>query len=110
VKSPVGIKIDLDVDKRFEGVFHHMFQECRQNPHFARRISISVSDQKRSRFLRRDDRISHESKSGMQWATNNSNIPHIICRLILETCGSAHLLTDTQRIIRQQLLCEIMAV
>jgi hypothetical protein len=73
-KTPRGRKIDFDSGKPFDGVFFYLFEKCGRNPHHAGLITVSAPDERTDRQFQCEDLISHESKTGKWWETNNRNV------------------------------------
>jgi hypothetical protein len=85
-------RIDFDSRKPFDGILFHLFQNCGRNPHHEGLVSVSAPDAQSKCSFPCEDLISHESKSGKWWATNNSNVPHYlqIDFKELQICPSAY--------------------
>jgi hypothetical protein len=87
-----GRKIDFETGKPSDGILFYLFEKCGRNPHHAGLITISAPDEQTGRTFRCEDLISHESKTGKWWATNNTNFSHYlqIDFKDLQICPSAY--------------------
>jgi hypothetical protein len=70
--------VKLDRAHPFDGIFHHLWTECGGNPHLAGLIEISAPTERNDRMFQCYDLISHESKSGKWWGTNDANKAHYV--------------------------------
>jgi hypothetical protein len=68
----------LNRARPFDGVFYYLWTWCRRNPHLAGLIEISAPDQYDRCHFQCYDLITHESKSGKHWATQNTNTVHYV--------------------------------
>jgi hypothetical protein len=92
MKIPTSTDVKLNRTQPFDGVFHHLWTKCGRNPHLAGVIEISAPTERSDRQFHCYDLISHESKSGKWWGTNDQNRTHFV--LIdfkdLRICPSAY--------------------
>jgi hypothetical protein len=78
LKGPVGRRLDFDSGKPFDGIFHYLFGKAGGNPHQSGLISVSAPDEQTNRTFNCEALVSHESKAGKWWGTDNKNVPHYV--------------------------------
>jgi hypothetical protein len=87
-----GRNIEFDSGKPFDGILFYLFEKYGRNPHRAGLIRVSAPDERTNRSLQCEDLISHESKTGKCWGTNNTSVSHYlqIDFKDLQICPSAY--------------------
>jgi hypothetical protein len=92
LRIPRGINIEMDSRKPFDGILFYLFGKCGRNPHHAGLITVSAPDEQTGGKFQCEDLISHESKTGKWWGTNNNNVSHYlqIDFKNLQICPSAY--------------------
>jgi hypothetical protein len=78
LRIPPERKINFESGKPFDGILFYLFEKCGRNPHHAGLITVSAPDEQPDRTSQCEDLISHESKAGKWWGTNNTNVPHYL--------------------------------
>jgi hypothetical protein len=74
----LSFPVPRDGSPRFVGIFHHLCEECKGNPHLAGKIEVSANDERTDRTFQVYDLITDASKTAKWWGTGNSSVDHYV--------------------------------